>query len=110
MSKIADATFHGVSENSYSFEVYPFDQEFRQVGAVYIVTKRTLKSDGGGSHSFIYIGQTGNLPQRFDSHHKANCFTRHKANCICVHVESDEDTRFAIETDLCRRHITPCNG
>jgi hypothetical protein len=109
MAKIADADFEGDSGSKYSFIVYPFGQAFKAVGGVYIVTKRTVKSDGGGSHDFIYIGQTGDLSARFDDHHKAECFKKYGANCICVHVSSDESQRFEIETDLCRHHSTRCN-
>ena len=109
MAKIADADFEGLSGSKYGFEVYPFSQAFNEVGAVYIVTKRSLKSDGSGSHEFIYIGQTGDLPGRFDDHHKSACFKKHGANCICVLLSRDESRRFQIETDLCRNHNTPCN-
>jgi len=109
-TKIADANFLGLSGAKYSFAVYPIGQPFRAVGAVYIITKRTIKSDGVGNHDFIYIGQTGDLSVRFIDHHKDSCFSRNGANCICIHTCDEESQRFDIETDLCRRHNPPCNG
>jgi predicted GIY-YIG superfamily endonuclease len=109
MAKIADATFAGVSGAKHTFEVYAVGTTFNAVGAVYIFTKRTLAQDGTGVHTFVYIGQTGNLSERFDNHHKAQCITNKSPNCICVQVENNEQTRRAIETDLCRAHRTPCN-
>lgn len=109
MAKIADATFEGLSGAKYGFAIYPLNQDFRAVGAVYIVTKRIINNQGVGNHYFIYIGQTGDLSVRFNNHHKAACFSKNGANCICVHVCSGESERFDIETDLCRNHLAPCN-
>jgi hypothetical protein len=99
-----------VNQAKYSFVVYPINQEFRAVGAVYFITKRTANSDGTGNHKFIYVGQTGDLSTRFDDHHKDACFTKHGANCISVHLNNSESQRLNIETDLCRLHNPPCNG
>lgn len=109
MAKIADASWKGQSGAKYDFAVYPLGTDFKPLGAVYIVTKRTVK-DGSGTHDFIYIGQTEDLSTRFDDHHKDACFTKHGANCISVHLNSSESQRLDIETDLCRLHNPPCNG
>src|SRR6266480_4059466 len=99
MSKIEDLTLTGKSGTKYTFQMYPLGTEFKAVGGVYIITKRTA-STTGGSHSLIYIGQTGDLSERFDDHHKADCFKRHGANCIGVLLEESEEKRVAIEADL----------
>jgi hypothetical protein len=109
MSKIADANFTGKSGKTYEFHVYEWGTDFKAVGAVYAITKRTVK-DGKGLHTFIYFGHTGDLSERFDDHHKASCFTKNGVNCICVLLESSEKTRLAIESDLIDGHDTPCNG
>jgi hypothetical protein len=111
MAKLSTMTTKGLSGNSYNFFVYPIDQSFRDVGAIYIVTRRYQKADKSGfAHEFIYIGETGDLSTRFDDHHKADCFKSHNANCICTLVEEDQDNRLAIEDDLVKRHDPPCNG
>ncbi len=110
MAKISDANFTGKSKNSYAFGVYEWGTEFKALGAIYVITKRTVDAGGQGSHTFIYIGQTGDLSERFDNHHKASCFTKNGVNCICVHLESNEKIRLAIESDLIDGNSTPCNG
>jgi predicted GIY-YIG superfamily endonuclease len=109
MARISKVTFHGKSGNAYEFEVWPLNQAFNAVGAVYAITRRYQNATGGYSHDVIYIGQTGDLSTRFDDHHKADCFTRHKANCICTHRDDDEDSRLAKEADLIAAYHPPCN-
>lgn len=109
MAKIGAITLQGASGASYTFDIYPFDERFAQVGAVYLVTHQYKKPDGTIWHDFIYIGQTGNLPERFSGHHKLNCFQRNSANCICVHWDASERSRLAKEADLLRDRTLPCN-
>jgi hypothetical protein len=80
MAKLADAAFSG-STGKYDFEVYPLGADFKNVGAVYIISRRTVDAQGKGTHTFIYIGHTGDLSERFDDHHKAQCFKKNNANC-----------------------------
>ena len=108
MSKIADATFRG-KNGSYGFDVYSIDTEFNDVGAVYIFTKRVVDSNGKGSHTFLYIGQTDSLRDRIPNHEKWDCVNRNGVNCICIHRDDDEDSRIAKQTDLRARNSTPCN-
>lgn len=109
MAKIATLEITGKSGTSYTFNVYPIDQSWKEIGAVYAVTKRTEKQGGGGSHTYIYVGQTDNMDERHSNHHKESCFKKHKANCICVHSESSEKKRLAIEDDILNGHDWPCN-
>lgn len=109
MSKISVLTLTGTSGKKYEFNVYPFDTNFKAFGAVYYVSKRTKKLNGGGSHSPIYIGQTSDMSDRFDNHHKATCFTRHDANCLSIHQEEDELERIRNEKDLIEAYDLPCN-
>ncbi len=110
MAKIGTITLTGSSGKKYKFNIYPYSTQFETVGAVYYISKRTEKADGSGSHSKIYIGQTGDLSERFDNHHKESCFKKHGANCISIHQEPDEDKRIEIEQDLIDAYDPPCNG
>lgn len=47
-----------MGEAVYTFEIYTADTEFNNVGAVYFFTRR---NDNSGSHSLLYIGQSGEL-------------------------------------------------
>ncbi len=101
--------FPGISGNRYEFEVYPWGTQFNPIGAVYLISRRVSKPDGGADHYRVYVGQTDDLSTRFDSHHKEDCFQRERANCICVHAEPNEQTRLSIETDLIAYRRPPCN-
>jgi hypothetical protein len=109
MAKIGTLTLTGASGNQYSFNVYPTDTGFKSMGAVYYISKRIEKEDGTGTHTKIYIGQTGDLSERFDSHHKESCFKKHNANCVSILQESSEKTRLEIEGDLIEAYTPPCN-
>ena len=110
MAKIGTLTLTGASGTEYTFNVYPYGTEFKEMGAVYYISKRTEKADGGGTHTRIYIGQTGDLSERFDDHHKESCFKKHNANCHSIHQESNENTRLKIEKDLIDAYEPPCNA
>ncbi len=109
MAKLADYPITGKSGEKYTFEVFRKDSLWNEVAAVYLVTKRTIKADGGGSHTHIYVGQTENLKERFANHHKEECFTQHGANCVCVFQVSSEQSRLAIEADILAAGEWPCN-
>ena len=111
MPKLGTVTFTGASGTEYDFNVYPLETEFKKMGAVYFFTKRTKKSDGGYTHcKRIYVGETEDLSERFDNHHKMPCIERHGANCICTHRESSESKRLEIEQDLIDGYDPVCNG
>jgi len=108
MPKIANATFAGESGEEYKFVAYSIDTTFKNVGAVYIFTKRT-KKDGNWSHKFLYIGESEDLGDRIANHDKWDCVNENGANCICVKTVEDEDERLDIETNLINGNETPCN-
>lgn len=110
MAKLGNVAIDGQSGTSYNFSVYPLQESFSPVGGVYAITKRTKNTKGGYSHTHIYVGQTGDLSERFDNHHKYSCFTRYDANCICAFQEDNKINREATEADLLAAHSWPCNG
>jgi len=109
MANYGSMTVKGESGNNYTFNVYGYDTIFKPLCAVYLITKRTLKPDGGGSHNFIYIGETEDLSDRFNGHHKKQCFINNNANCKCVHLEDNKNTRLQIESDILGNYSFPCN-
>ena len=109
MAKLATVKFTGKSGTPYEFNVYPFNTIFKDVPAVYFVTKRYQNDKGGYSHDEIYVGETHDLSDRFDNHHKADCFAYHDANAICVHQEGNHKKRLEIESDLRDKYNPPCN-
>ena len=109
MAKLGTLALKGTSGQTYNFNVYPFDTDFKALGAVYAITRRTQNSGAGGSHATIYIGETGDLSTRFDNHHKEACFTQNNANCKCTHPDDNEDSRLQKEADLIASQDPPCN-
>lgn len=109
MAKIADYSVTGASKRIYTFEVYPYNSQWNEVAAVYVVTKRTPKTGGGGSHTNIYVGQTDNLKERHSGHHKEDCFKSEGANCLSVLREDSEEKRLDIESDILEGGYWPCN-
>ncbi len=99
-------TLTGKSKEKYKFWIFDMDYEFKAQPAVYVVTK--CEND---SHTIIYIGETEDLSERFDNHHKADCFKKKGANRLCAKkVEGGEDARTEMETDLIDAYNPPCNG
>ena len=109
MSKIGTITLTGKSKERYMFNVYPRDDEFNAIGAVYFMTHRREDKDGGGKHAFIYVGETGDLSDRPLNHERKKCFDNHDANCVLIHAESKRARRLEIETDLREAYDPPCN-
>lgn len=106
MATSTKIVLRGKSGNKYDFDVYRWGTEFKPLGGVYAV----LKERSDGRFDVIYIGQTGDLSERFDDHHKAGCFSRHNKTHIGVHLCSSEQRRLVIERDLIANYQPPCNG
>jgi len=110
MAKLGTITLKGQSGAEYEFDVYTWGADFNNVGAVYYISNRYVDGDGGWTHTDIYIGQTGDLSDRFDNHHKAQCFVDYDVNAVSVHRDDDEDSRLVKEIDLIMVLNPPCNG
>ena len=79
---------------------------FNLVG-VYLVLKK--KPGVQSMYDILYVGQTGDLSQRFDDHHKLRCFNRNAKTHIGVRGENVEQAHLAIERDLLSNYKTVCN-
>ena len=90
MAEENKVTVKGASGTTYDFWVYPWGQEFKAVGGVYLILKRQTVN---GNYGLLYIGQTGDLSERFDNHHKKPCFDRNGKTHIAARVESAEQKR-----------------
>lgn len=107
MTQAEQVTATGASGRNYDFGVYPWGQTFNPVGGVYLVLKKKFMPQP--NYEILYVGQTGDLSERFDSHHKQQCFDRNAKTHIGVRGESAEQTRLAIERDLLGKYKTACN-
>ena len=96
----------GKSGKEYKYWIHTMGTTFNnKTGANYVFAKETTEVH----YKPIYIGQTGNLSERFDNHHKMPCIKKNSATHICVHLNSSEQNRLAEESDLLQRWSTPCN-
>ena len=56
----------GLAGRQYEYRIYPLGTNFKAAPGNYIFAKETSP----GRHLPIYIGETEDLSERFDSHHK----------------------------------------
>ena len=99
--------WHGESGKTYRYWVYELGMTFGSSPGNYIFARETEP----GKFRPIYIGQTGDLSERFDGHHQMPCIRRNGATHICAHKSgTDEATRKAEEDDLIARWAPVCNG
>ncbi|WP_025771260.1 hypothetical protein [Thioalkalivibrio sp. HK1] len=111
MSKPYEEKWLGASGQEYLYSVHSVNDHrigktFDNVPGNYIFAKKTYPS---GEFSPIYIGQSGNLSERFEDHHKNSCIRRRGATHIFVHRNDDENVRLAEEKDLLDNSNPPCN-
>lgn len=102
MAVSTNTTATGASGTTYTLEVHPLGTQFRAVSGVYVVCK---------GNTPLYVGQTGNLAERFEDHHKTFCWRSRGADRMAVMAVSGGEThRLAIERDLIQSLNPPCNG
>ena len=109
MSKIEDFAFYGASGHQYIFQVYPLGTEFKDIGGVYIFTRREINSQDSVTHNLLYIGRSISLPRRLMKHDKWNAVLRNGGNCVCVYSEPNDKDRNRIESDLISKYLPPLN-
>lgn len=98
--------WEGTSGKSYRYWIHPIGNQFKAEPGNYIFAKE----DSPGRWHPVYIGQTSNLDERFDQHHKMDCIRNHGATHIHAHLNSIETARLAEERDLISRFDPECNG
>ena len=110
-TEIETVHWRGASGSDYKYWVYPIGTTFKEVPGNYIFTKRE-----NGRWRPIYVGETENLGERFDTHHKAQCIARKSATHIRAHTSSERvEVRRAEESDIIKgnaecKEPSGCNG
>ena len=96
----------GDSGKEYKYWLYDLDATHDAVPANYIFVKETKTN----YYAPIYIGETEDISERFDYHHKIDCIKRNGATHIHAHKSSsDKETRCEEESDLIQRWTPICN-
>ena len=99
--------WHGLSGRQYRYYIYPIGATFKAVPGNYIFAREVSP----GRHRPIYIGETEDLSERFDNHHKMPCIRREGATHIHVHrTDGGVATRRTEERDLVEKWHPTCNG
>lgn len=96
----------GKSGTTYRYWIYPIPPNFQAAAGNYIFAKQTKP----GYWVPVYIGETENLNQRFDDHHKMPCIVRNGATHIHAHLNANSQDRLNEEADLISNWNPSCNG
>jgi hypothetical protein len=107
MAEAPTINWTGKSGKTYRYWIYRFWPSLKAEAGNYIFAKETSPS-----HWLpVYIGQTSNLSERFDAHHKFQTAQRHGATHIHVRLNDGGDqARRNEEYDLIARWNPPANG
>jgi len=97
----------GISGVEYDYYIYDIESNFKYSPGNYIFAKEV----GPGTWLPLYIGQTGDLSERFEDHHKIDCVLINGATHLHVHLSStSEEIRREEEKDLIDRWRPFCQG
>ena len=106
---MADRTiiWEGSSGKKYKYWIYDIGHDnFDPVPANYIFAKETSPK----IHKEIYIGETEDISERFDNHHKMPCIKQNGATHIHAHKSNIiKETRREEESDLLKKWRPICN-
>ena len=105
MSEPETIVWDGRSGRKYTYWIYRIGTDFNPAPGNYIFARGV-----GNSYSPIYVGESGDLSERFDNHHKMACIKRNGATHIHVHANANENARLAEEFDIVAKWDPVCNG
>ncbi|SRR5216684_5769768 len=98
----------GKSGKAYKHWIYNLAaaSSFTRAPGNYVVARET-KPD---TFAPIYVGQTADLSERFDNHHKMPCMEKQGATHVCAHTsDANVSVRLAEEADLVEKWHPACN-
>ena len=100
-------TWTGQSGVNYTYFIYPNNDKFQSKPGNYIFAYQSSP----GLWTAVYIGETSDMSERFNSHHKSGCIQLHGATHIHAHLSADNvNIRRHEENDLIANYFPPCNG
>ena len=96
----------GHTRRSYVYHIYPIGTNFKAEPGNYIFAKEA----SAGKWAAVYVGQTGDLRERFDSHHKMPAIEKNGATHIHARInKGGKQARLFEESDLVANYRPPCN-
>ncbi|HLN08326.1 MAG TPA: hypothetical protein VK281_05120 [Xanthobacteraceae bacterium] len=108
MPKLGTVSLAGLSGRSYELDVYPRADQFKSLGAVFVLAKRIPFAEREAEYTWIHVGETADMAQRPLAPSLKPCIDEHDANCLCLLVEQDPARRLAIAADLRGGCKPPC--
>ena len=97
----------GKTGQTYLYYIYRIGSSLKQVPGNYIFAKQIQPE----RWILIYGGETGDLSERFDDHHKMSCIKQNGATHIHAHASSpNASNRRVEEKDIIDRWNPICNG
>lgn len=99
-------TLQGYSGKAYSYWIYPLGTNFKAAPGNYAFAYRDIF----GRWIILYVGQTSDLSQRFDDHHKLPLARVCGATHLLAHLNGDLLARLSEERDLIQGLAPRCNG
>jgi len=106
MTDLGIIEWEGTSGKKYKYWIYKIDTTFEAVAGNYVFARNIDQK----YWQPVYIGQTSDLSERFDDHHKMPCIKQEEATHIHVHKSSDNEAeRLAEESDLVKKWNPICN-
>ena len=97
----------GKSGAIYRYELRTIGNTLPAAAGNYVVCRH----NGNGLYSAIYVGETGDLSERLDDHHKAWCIALLGATHISFRPNyAGEVARRTEEQDIVGKYAPPCNG
>ena len=107
MADVPTIEWAGSSGTKYKYWIHKIGTDFNAKPGNYCFAKESSP----GRWTPLYFGQTGDLSERFDDHHKMGCAKRNGATHIHAHVsEGGERARLDEESDLIKKWNPTCNG
>ena len=103
---MATMTLTGKSQQVYTFDLVPIGTNLNSGAGCYAFVKDLTNNQ----YPLVYIGETGDLSERFDSHHKMPCIKTNGATQIGVHRTVSKQAAKNIEDDILAIYSPPCNG
>jgi hypothetical protein len=96
----------GISGRQYRYYAYPIGTSFKSQPGNYIFAQ-----ENANGIFAVYVGETSDLSERFENHHKSWCIARNGATHIHAHLNHEgPDARRAEELDIKNNYDPPCNG
>ena len=100
------AVLRGQSGKPYHFHIFSVDDDLKNVGGVYALTKRIRKNDGEHFYRIYFFGHTSKLAETTAKHRKNPQVAKYDCDCVFIHLEENGKQRKEKYEDI-RQNYNP---